>query len=216
MLSRLWFFVCFLLLRNTFALGVSELPEFVVDEDYLLVPYHRIERNLSFLGEVVNDPKVYPMIRHGKLWDESLLLDRHRAYIEGNQSFEMGNAYNSADFTVCWLLIDRRGEAVGRGGFQPQDCLGRAETEIFFAIKGDYQRKGLGRAVFKALSEWFERLFAGSTLLWLSVSDNIPSLRIANRLEFQPVLESDGHQQKRIMEWERIYVVLRKSQTRRG
>ena len=207
MLIKSCLVVCFFFLKSGLASTSIMMPEFVLGDQYKLVPYHTFENRLASLTDIVNDPKVYPTIRDGKPWSEPTVLVRHGAYLEGNQSFERGEKYMPENFTLCWVLLDKQGKAVGRGGFQTEDGLGLPMTEVFFALKGDYQEQGLGGLIFKILVDWFQKICCKQPFLWLSAPDNMKSLKIASRLGFEPLMESKVDKQRTIKNWDKTYLV---------
>lgn len=178
-----------------------------LSQGFKLVPYAKTHR--ADLESIVNDPDVYGSLRHGGLWDRDLLDQRHTAYVEGNAAFRRGEPYTPDNFTVCWVLIAPTGEVVGCGRLQDSRACSPPMTDIFLAIKGNYQGRGLGTQAFQEIMRWFHKTISQNIpLWWLSMPSNKKSQHLALKLGFKPVLK-DGKQVE-VNGWGKSYLVFQK------
>lgn len=179
---------------------LRQIPSFQLKkEGYSLRPYHKTEGNIQALKDILSDDVVYPTIGKGIKITEEEIFERHREYISANMAFEKGTPYDPDTFGLCWLLIENESnKIIGRGGFQEEGDLGQPYSEIFFAIKGEHQKKGLGSMAFSELLDWFEKNFPLQPLLWLSMPENIKSIRIAEKLGFSSFINNFNHNQLKI------------------
>lgn len=186
---------------------ICELP---LENGYRLVPYQ--ENHKSEFKAIVNDEGVYPSIRDGKLWTDETIEKRHLAYLEGNQNDN--SVYKPNTFLACWILLTPKGEVIGRGGLQDEDGCAPIATEVFFALKKEFQGKGLGTACFKAIVDWFDQTIGSDVLLrWLSMKDNIASQHIAQKLGFKPRMTPGSRRPKKVVinQWEKNYLVFERN-----
>jgi hypothetical protein len=179
---------------------IHEIP---LDGGFKLVPYQ--EGHKEALKSTINDPNVFTTIRHGEPWSDDLIQRRHDAYLKGNAS--ENEKYDPATFLACWVLITPEGDTIGRGGFQVEDECNPIATEVFFAIKGDFQHQGLGKKSFIAIIRWFDETIGSHIpLRWLAMSTNEASKHLAGILKFKPRYTSTG-QQLAITNWGKEYLV---------
>jgi RimJ/RimL family protein N-acetyltransferase len=188
----------------------GKIREIPLPGGYALVPYQA--KHIDGLKSVVNDPEVFPHIRHGGKWNDDLIQKRHNAYLEGNAN--NNTKYDPTTFLACWVLISPSGEIIGRGGFQPEDECQPVATEAFFAIKGNYQGKGLMQASWRGMHEWFDNVVGSDKLLrWLTMKDNIASIHLAQKFGFKPRANESGDAQLVIKNWDKEYFVFERNGT---
>ncbi|MHA1558963.1 MAG: hypothetical protein ACTSXG_04085 [Alphaproteobacteria bacterium] len=73
MILRFFFITLCLSLAHLYGMDekqTQELPIFKLSSGATLVPYHRHDKAIKALEEIVNDASVYPMIRHGQIWEK--------------------------------------------------------------------------------------------------------------------------------------------------
>lgn len=204
MYTKILLTLSFLIINLAHAAEIDhKIPQISLNGGYTLVPYQA--DHIEGFKSVVNDPAVYPSIRHGGQWCDELIKRRHNAYLEGNAS--SNDKYNPETFLACWVLVSPSGEIIGRGGFQPEDECQPVATEPFFAIKGEFQNQGLMKQVGTAIQDWFEKTQGSDKLLrCLTMKNNPASQHLAVTFGFTPRDDGKG-QQLVITNWGKEYLV---------
>ena len=188
----------------------KKICELKLENGYRLVPYQK--KHKSGFKAVVNDEGVYPHIRDGKLWTDETVEKRHLAYLEGNRNDNSG--YKPNTFLACWVLLAPKGEVIGRGGLQVEDGCAPIATEVFFAIKKEFQGKGLGTECFKAIMNWFDQTVGSDVLLrWLAIKENKISQHLAQKLRFEPRMTMQSGRLKKVLisQWDKTYLVFERN-----
>lgn len=170
-----------------------KIPCFALENGYELIPYEGNEETLEALDSIVNDPKVYPFMRHGSSWPKKMVIARHKAYSNENKHYLLHGSSSPENLSITWVLRAPNKSIIGRGAIQPGNTA-PIISEIMFTIKGEYQKQGLGKKAFSVLTNWFFNKYPERTLRWLATKNNSISIKLANELGFYPVLNADGKQ----------------------
>jgi RimJ/RimL family protein N-acetyltransferase len=85
-----------------------------------------------------------------------------------------------------WLVLDAAsGRAVGIGGLRPIEHEGRPALNMFYRFRPAAWGRGLALEMARAAVEWAEREWSAPVVV-ITTRDNLPSIRLAERLGFRP------------------------------
>jgi RimJ/RimL family protein N-acetyltransferase len=85
-----------------------------------------------------------------------------------------------------WLVVDAATEqAVGLGGLRPCEHNGAPALNMFYRFRPSAWGRGLALEMARAAVDWAEREGPGSPVVVVTTRDNLPSIRLAERLGFR-------------------------------
>ena len=154
----------------------------IILETPRLILRHQISSDLDDLWELYCDPEITKYIP-----------DAPRTREEARDELEWHmNGHPRNPQLGLWATIHKEtGKFIGRCGLLPWEIDGQSEVEVAYTLSRAYQGQGLGTEAAQAILNYGFGTLKLSRLICLIDPDNIPSQKVAEKIEMS--FEKEAH-----------------------